>query len=133
MPQLQNLVLTDRTPVTPVNRTFVPRNVDGKGIGTVVFNAGVPIGEQRCTVSMSARGSRYVGEVRLTLPVVVNETINGVVVPKVARTAYGVATFTFDQTASQQERDDAVGMMASALGTAKVLVNDALIKLEGVY
>ncbi len=132
MPALQSLVLTDRTPVTPVNRTFVPRDIVG-GVGTVVFNAGVPIGEQRATVSMSKKSSRYVGEVRLTLPVVVNETINGVVVPKVARTAYAVCIFTFDETASLQERTDAVGMMSSALGTSKVLVSDALLNLEGVY
>lgn len=132
MPQLQNLVLTDRTPVTPVNLTFVPR--DSKdGVGVVVNNAGTPIGERKVTVSMKAAGTRYKGEVRLTLPIVVTETINGVSVPKVARIGYVNLSASFDQTSTKQERDDAIGLMASALGTSKVLVNDSLVNLEGVY
>lgn len=59
MPQLQNVILTDRTPVTPVNLTFVPRNIDANGVATVVNNAGVPIGEKRCTVSMKKINARY--------------------------------------------------------------------------
>lgn len=133
MPSLQNLVLTDRTPVTPVDHTFVPRDIDAQGVGTVVSNAGTPIGEERATVSMKKRGTRYVGEVRLTLPVVATETINGVDSPLVVRTAFAVCTFTFDEKSTSQERKDAVGMLASALGTTKTLVNDTLINLEGVY
>lgn len=133
MPNIQNLILTDRTPVTPVNLTFTPRDVDAKGVGTVVNNAGVPIGEKRATVSMKKTGTRYQGEVRLTLPVVTTETINGVSRPTIVRTAYANASFTFDERSTEQERKDAVGLLASALETGKVLVNDALVKLEGVY
>lgn len=132
MPALQSVILTDRTPVTPVNHTFVPR--DSKdGVGLVVTDTGTPIGEKRLTVSMKPTGTRYKGEVRLTLPVVVNETINGIVVPKVARIGYVNLSVSFDETSTKQERDDAIGMMASALGTAKVLVNDSQVKLEAVY
>lgn len=132
MPALQSVILTDRTPVTPVNHTFVPR--DSKdGVGLVVTDTGTPIGEKRLTVSMKPTGTRYKGEVRLTLPVVVNETINGVVVPKVARIGYVNLSVSFDETSTKQERDDAIGMMASALGTAKVLINDSQVKLEAVY
>ena len=133
MPQLQNLILTDRTPVTPVNLTFVPRDIDAQGVGSVINSAGTPIGEKRCTVSMKKRNNRYHGEVRLTLPVVVTETINGVASPAVVRTAYAALTVTFDEKSTEQERTDCIGMMSSALSTSKVLVNDALVKLEGVY
>lgn len=133
MPQLQNVVLTDRTPVTPVNLTFVPRDIDSKGVATVVNNAGVPIGEKRCTVSMKKTNARYQGEVRLTLPVVVTETVNGVSRPVVVRTAYANLSVTFDEKSTEQERKDAIGLMASALETGKVLINDTLVKLEGVY
>lgn len=133
MPTLQNTILTDRTPVTPVNLTFVPRDVDAKGVGTVVNAAGVPIGEKRLSVSMKKTNSRYNGEVRLVLPVVATETINGVSRPVVIRTSYLTLSVAFDEKSSTQERDDAIGMMASALATGKVLVNDALVKLEGVY
>jgi hypothetical protein len=133
MPQLQSLVLTDRTPVTPVNLTFVPRDIDAKGVGSVVNSAGTPIGEKRCSVSMTKRNNRYHGEVRLSLPVVVTETINGVASPIVVRTAFVSLSATFDEKSTEQERNDAIGMMSSALATGKVLVNDALVKLEGVY
>jgi hypothetical protein len=132
MPQLQNVILTDRTPVTPVNLTFVPRDIKD-GVGETVNNAGTPIGEKRFTVSMKRNGSRFKGEIRLTLPVVVTEVINGVSTPKVVRTGYVNLSTSFDETSSEQERTDAIGMMSSALATSKVLVNDALIKNEGVY
>lgn len=132
MPQLQSVVLTDRTPVTPVNLTFVPRDIKD-GVGETVNNAGIPIGEKRLTVSMKRTGTRFKGEVRLTLPVVVTEVINGISTPKVVRTGYVNLSTSFDETASEQERTDGVGLMLSALGTTKVLVNDALVKNEGVY
>lgn len=119
--------------MTPVNLTFVPRDIDAKGVGAVVNSSGTPIGEKRCSVSMTKRNNRYYGEVRLSLPVVVTETINGVASPVVVRTAFVTLTATFDEKSTEQERTDAIGLMSSALGTTKVLVNDALVKLEGVY
>jgi hypothetical protein len=133
MPQLQSLVLTDRTPVTPVNLTFTPREISADGVGKVANNTGTPLGERIVSVSMRKRGARYKGEVRLTLPVVQTETINGVSRPVVVRTAYLTLNADFSEASSQQERDDAIGLMASALGTGKVLVNDALVKCESVY
>lgn len=133
MPQLQSISLTDRTPVTPANIVFVPRDIDAKGVGTAVNTAGVPIGEKRISVSMKKAGARYNGEVRLVLPVVVTETINGVSRPVIARTAYITVSASFDEKSTEQERNDAVGLMATALATNRVLVNDALVKLEGIY
>lgn len=132
MPALQSLVLTDRTPVTPVNWTFAPRETVGN-VASVVNSTGTPIGEKRASVSMTKRNSRFIGEVRLVLPVVATETINGVSKPVVIRTAYVTLQATFDEKSTQQERDDAIGMMASGLATGKVLVNDSLVKLEGVW
>lgn len=133
MPPLQNLVITDRTPTTPVNLTFTPRDIDANGVGTVVNAAGTPIGEKRVSVSMRKRNSRYKGEVRLALPVVATETINGVSRPVVIRTAFVTLNADFDEKSTLQERDDAIGLLASALSPTKTLVNDALVKLEGVY
>lgn len=132
MPALQNVILTDRTPVTPANLTFVPRD-SSDGVGKVVNNAGVPIGEKQLTVSMKNTGTRFKGEARLTLPVVVTETINGVSSPKVVRTNFINVSVSWDPASTEQERTDAVGLMASALGTSKVLINDAFVKNEGVW
>jgi hypothetical protein len=51
----------------------------------------------------------------------------------VVRTAYADVTFTFDSTSSEDERNDIVGMLANALDPSATLVNDAVVKLQGVY
>ena len=133
MPQLQNTVLTDRATPTPVDHTFIPRDIRAD-VGTVIETSGVPVGDSRMSVSLRKLPSgKYKAELKLAVPVVVNETINGVTVPKVARTAFADVTFTFDQLSSEAERNNLVGMLASALGTGKTLVNDTVVKLQGVY
>lgn len=132
MPAIQNTVLTDRAG-TPVNHTFVPQNVV-QGIGTVVESTGVPVGNSRLSVSLrKTETGRFKSTVQLAVPVLVTEVINGVSQPKVVRTAYANATFTFDETSSLQERKDLVGMFQSSLDPSKLLVNDTVIGLQGVY
>ncbi len=133
MPQLQNLVLTDRTPVTPVAHTFTPSGITQEGVGTVVETSGIPVGEPRVSISSKKSGTKCTGELRLSIPVVQTETINGVSRPVVVRTAYAVLKTTFDVSSSEQERTNIIGMMADALGTGKTLVHDTLVKLQGVY
>jgi len=132
MPQLQNLVLTDRA-ATPVSHTFTPINIDTNGVGTVAETGTVPIGEPKFSIQNKRVNGRFKVTLKLSVPVVQTQTINGISTPTVVRTAYVDATFTFDGTASEQERKDIVGMFQSSLDPAKVLVNDTLIKLQGVY
>lgn len=133
MPQLQNLVLTDRTPVTPVDHTFAPRDITNN-VGTVAESTGVPIGDKRFTISLNRTANgKYRGIINLTIPVVQDQTVSGVVSPVTVRTAYAKLEFTFDQSSTEQERTDIVGMLASSLATGKTLVNDTLVKLQGVY
>lgn len=132
MPALASVTLTDRTPVTPVTFTYVPRDIVD-GVGTVISSSGVPLGEKRCTVSMKKRNNRFVGDVRMVNPVVVTETINGVSRPVIVRTAYLSLTVSFDEKSTEQERNDMVGFLSSACSTGKPLFNDTLVKLEGVY
>lgn len=132
MPTLQNLVLTDRA-ATPVNHTFVPRDIVN-GLGTVVETGGVPIGENRVSLALNKTSTgRYKAVLKYAFPVTQTQTINGVSTPVVVRTAYADITFTFDATSTEQERKDAVGMVYSSLDAGKTLVNDMLIKLQGVY
>lgn len=131
MPQLQNVVLTDRKS-TPVDHTFTPLDISG-GVGTVVESSGIPVGQNRLTISQRVSNGRYRPSLRLQLPVVQNQTINGVSTPVVVRTAYVEVNFTFDQTSSIDERNDAVGMIASALQSDKTLINDTVVNLQGVY
>lgn len=131
MPQLQNLVLKDRA-ATPVDHTFTPRNISD-GVGEVVETTGVPVGESRFTISMRRTTDRYKSKLRLAVPVVVNQTINGVTTPIVARTAYVDVSFDFSAGSTEAERNNLVGMLEDSLKPAKVLVNDTVVKLQGVY
>lgn len=132
MPQLQNLVLTDRA-ATPVAHTFTPRDVVAN-VGTVEESTGVKVGDKLFSVSVrkTPNGKSRV-TLKLVIPVVVNELINGVTVPTVARTSYAETTFTFDPTSSTQERDDMVGMFQSCFDKSQTLVNDAVVGLQGIY
>lgn len=133
MPQLQSIVLTDRA-TTPVNHTFVPQGIDAKtGVASVVESTGVPIGLPRMTISMRP-GDRYRGRLTLVVPVVQSVTdASGVTKPIVVRSASFFGDFVFSDESTEAERANLVGMVASALASAKVLVNDTLVKLEGVY
>jgi len=133
MPQLQQTVLLDRRS-TPVSHTFNPRDITG-GIGTVIESAGVPIGNNRLSVGLSqvAASGRYKATVKLAMPVVQTQTINGVDTPVVVRTAYADLQFTYESASSTQERDDIVALLRAALDPTKALINDVVVNLQGVY
>lgn len=132
MPQLQNLILTDRK-ATPVAHTFTPRDISN-GVASVVEGTGTPVGDPRVTLKLvKSANNRYNGTLRLEIPVVQTATINGISVPTVVRKAYGEVRVSFDETSSEAERNDLVGMLADSLGAGKVLVNDTLVKLQNVY
>lgn len=132
MPQLQTLVLKDRATPTAVDHTFTPRDIK-TGVGAVVETTGVPVGDSRYTISLRQVNNRYKAQIQLAVPVVQNETINGIVTPKAVRTAYADLTFTFDSTSTEAERNNIVGMLADSLAASKVLVNDTVVKFQGVY
>lgn len=133
MPQLQNLVLKDRTPTTPVDHTFVPRDITNN-VGTVAESSGVPIGDNRFTVSLTrTTANKYRAVLNLTMPVVQERDDGGVLSPVIVRTAYAKVEFTFDQSSTEQERNNIVGMLADSMAVGKSLVNDTVVKLQGVY
>lgn len=132
MPQLQNLVLKDRASPA-VDHTFTPRAINGT-VGEVVESTGVPVGDGRATIGLRRTPTgKYKAELRLAIPVVQTQTINGVSSPVVVRTAFANLDFTFDSTSTEAERNNIVGMMANALDPTKALVNDTVVKLQGVY
>lgn len=134
MAQLQNLVLTDRA-ATPVAHTFVPRDVVSN-VGTVVESSasGIPIGNSRFSVNLKQTSTgKYKASLKLVVPVVAIETINGISNPKVVRTHYADVEFTFDSTSTTDERNSFVGMLQSALAPERTLVNDTIVGLQNVF
>lgn len=128
-----NLVLKDRAG-TPVNHTFTPDG-DLPG-GTHVFSekTGVPAGNPRYTAVLKKDGNgRFRPALRLTVPVVQTQTINGVSAPVVVRTAYVELNATFDPLSSDQERKDAIGMFADSLLASQTMMNDLLVNLSDIY
>lgn len=132
MPSLQNVTINDRATPTPVAHVFTPRDVNA-GVGLVVSNTGVPLAEERLTVSNRKSGSKFKGKATLVIPTVSTAVINGISVPTIVRTAYINVETSFDESSTLQERTNAVGMMANALGVSVTLVHKALVELEGVY
>lgn len=131
MPQLQQLVLTDRA-ATPVAHTFTPVDIQ-QNVGTVSERTGSPVADPVYSISNRRSGDNFKVTIKMSVPVVQNETINGITRPIVVRAAYVQATFTFSKDSTEEERDNVVGMFADSFGTGKALVNDTLVKLEGVY
>lgn len=131
MPQLANVVLTDRA-TTPVNHTFTPENIVGN-VGYLVESSGVPIGDRRFSVTQGKTATRYKPKLQLTLPVVQDQTVNGITSPTVVRTAYVDVQFNFDPKSTPQERKDAVGMIYSSLAAGKAVIEDVVVNLQGVF
>lgn len=135
MPTIQNVVLTDRA-TTPVNHTFTPVNRIGEDGLIVAESNGTKVGEPRLSIFPAKggdNGAKYKSRLLFVVPTVATETVNGVSYPKVVRNAVIEATFSFDKSSTLQERADCVGMFASGLAANKVLVNDVIVKLEGIY
>lgn len=134
MPALQSIVLTDRA-ATPVNHTLVPTGGPKGSVGRVAVAdaTGNLLSERSLTISGRRTAQRLRSSIKLAYPVIANEVINGVSVPKVARVAYATVEFSFALDSSEQERNDTVGMLTSALAPTKVLVHDTVVKGQTVW
>lgn len=131
MAQAASFAVNDRK-TTPVAHTFTPRRIE-TGLASFAEAASVPIGEPIITVRWRKSGTRFYQRVTLTVPALVTETVNGVPVPTVPRVALIDATFRFDDTSSEQERKDAVGMFANALASSVTVVDKTIVGLEGIF
>lgn len=134
MPALQSIQLTDRA-ATPVTKTLVPTGGPKGSVGRVAVAdaTGNLLSETALTVSGRRTAQRLRSSVKLSVPIIANEVINGVSVPKVARVSYATVEFSFALDSSEQERNDVVGMLASAFATSKVLVHDTVVKGQTVW
>lgn len=131
MSQLTSVVLTDRA-TTPVDHTFVPTDITG-GVGTLTESSGVPVGDSRLTIGLKRSNDRCKPELRLTIPVVQTQTVNGISTPVVVRTAYATVSFNFASTSTTEERNNTVGMIMDALATSQTMITDTIVDLEGIF
>lgn len=133
MPALQNLVITDRQGA-PVSVTLTP---DGEKDGFYTVAAadasGVGISKKRLSLLRRVSGNRIRTIEKWAFPTMVTEVINGVSVPKVARTAYVDIVWNFDSTHLESERRDVIGYVHSAHNVGKTLTEDTIQKDQSVY
>lgn len=127
-----NLVVNDRKS-TPVAHTFTPDGTDANKVHLFSEKTGVPAGDSRFSASLRRTGGKFRATLKLAVPVVQTQVINGVSSPVVVRTAYGEVNFTFDELSSAAERADVVGMISNSLATAQTQINDLLVNVSDIY
>lgn len=126
------LVINDRA-ATPVAHTYSPDGSDSNGVHVFTEKTGVPAGYPRFTAQIRRTNGKYRPSLRLQVPVVQTQIINGVASPVVVRTAYVELSATFDSLSTDQERKDAIGLMANSLASSQAMINDLLVNLSDIY
>lgn len=127
-----NLVLKDRAG-TPVSHTFTPDGDTPEGVHVFSEKTSVPAGNPQYTAFATRKGGKYRPSLRLTIPIVQTQTINGVSTPVVVRTAQVWLSAVFDELSSEQERKDAIGQMADSLDASQTQINDLLLGTSDIY
>lgn len=127
-----NLVINDRA-LTPVAHTYTPDGDDANGVHVYSEKTSVPVGNPRYTASLRTSNGKFRPTVKLSIPVVQTQTINGVASPVVVRTAYAEVNFTFDGLSSEQERADCVGLLVNSLAASQTQLNDMIVKLSDIW
>lgn len=126
------LVLTDRA-ATPATHNFTPDGDDANGVHVFSEKDGVPAGDARFTASLRYSNGKYRPNLRLQIPVVQMQDISGITSPVVVRTAYVELNAVFENTSTEQERKDAIGMFSSALASSQTMINDLVVNLSDIY
>lgn len=127
-----NLVLTDRA-TTPVNHTYSPAGMDANGVHVFTEKTATPAGNPTFTARLVKSKDRYKATLRLAVPVVQTQTINGISSPVVVRTNYIEVNATIDGMSTDQERKDLIGLMASSLASSQTMINDLLVNVTDIY
>lgn len=127
-----NVVINDRA-ATPVAHTYSPDGDDQNGVHIFSEKTGVPAGNPTYTASLKSSNGKYRPSLRLTIPVVQTQTINGISTPVVVRVARVELNATFDAVSTQQERKDAIGLMANAMAASQAMTNSLLVDLENIW
>ncbi len=127
-----NLVINDRAG-TPVAHTYTPDGDDANGVHLYSEKGSVPAGNPKYSIALRQTGGRYRSSIRLAIPVVQTQTINGVSTPVVVRTSYIEVNTSFDPLSSTQERADCVGLLVNSLAAAQTQINDLVVNLSDIY
>lgn len=133
MPAFGNIASDDRES-TPVTHTFTPWRMSEDNTVAFFKEAGATPWENNVlSLGIRATSANQNSKVRMKIemPVVATEVINGVNYPKLLRTAIADVTFTFAKSSTTQERDNIVGILVNTLA-GSALANDVIVDLNSV-
>lgn len=111
--------------------TFQPRDITN-GVATYVRSTGIPIADQKVTISQSRTPTGRIKTVmKISIPEVQDVVVNGVSRPTVVRVGYAEMNFTAESTSSSLERENMSALIYS-LFTGD-LITKTVINLETLY
>jgi hypothetical protein len=130
MPNFTTLTLPDRQdPV--VNHDFEAFGRDQNGVATFQNGDGRFIGDKTLTVS-AKRNAATASKVRMVLkvPVVQDQTENGITQPVVLRTSYLTVEASFGAGSTPEERADLMGFATALVDGSVTELDDVFINVE---
>jgi hypothetical protein len=112
MPAIGPVVLTDDT----TDHTFTPvKGMDGDGVARYRNAGSVAVADQFLTAKARVTETRKRARFTLSVPQVVEETINGVTRSSLERVGYANVEFTFDHTSTGAERTTLLNLLKDLL------------------
>lgn len=129
MPAFAPIAITDGTD----SHTFNPKLIDGNGVAAYHESSGVPVADRRITIARNTtpQGREKV-TMKLVLPVVQDQTVNGINSPSIVRTAFVDVSFSFERTSTTVERTKARNFLISLLADP-VVGPQVIDALQSVY
>ena len=116
MAQLTPIVLNDGT----ADVTFLPHEITSQNVARLRTNAETVIGTEELSVQARDAVSNRRVTVKVTLPVVQNEVINGITTPKVVRQQIATVELSLPKTSIKSDRKRARNLIANALSNALI-------------
>lgn len=127
MGQLASITLNDGTS----DLVFKPAGIDSNNVATLVNSDGVIVKDKSLTVSARLSAQRRKTTTKVVLPVVQDETINGIVSPKGVRTSYVRIDTDFSVYATTAERAQAINLATAAVKNA--LIKAVIVDNDTLY
>lgn len=127
MGQLASITLNDGTS----DLVFKPAGIDSNNVATLVNSDGVIVKDKSLTVSARLSAQRRKTTTKVALPVVQDETINGIVSPKGVRTSYVRVDTDFSVYATTAERVQAINLATAAVRNA--LIKAVIVDNDTLY
>lgn len=127
MGQLASITLNDGTS----DLVFKPAGIDSNNVATLVNSDGVIVKDKSLTVSARLSAQRRKTTTKVVLPVVQDETINGIVSPKGVRTSYVRIDTDFSVYATTAERNQAINLATAAVKNA--LIKAVIVDNDTLY